>query len=454
MPHRRFFQLSLLLCSGGAFLLYGPVLTSFFILDDFVWLDCARETTTGSPWHVFNRHINYFFRPVVHGLFALLFGAFGPSPPAFHAAVLALHGLAAAMLCLLCLRLTRRPWPAAATGAVFILLHPIYKEAMVWVSAAAEPLLVIFGALAALAWHRALHRETGGRLRHMLVAWAAYVLALCCKETAVVVWPLLVVLEIALRRTGRTWRISPLAHLPFALALVAYLGLQLMVQHQNPLVRSGMYSFGSHAAVVLSNSAYYLTLEAWPALAAVLLLGLLARRGGAGAHAPGRVILLSAAAVIAGVGLAMLPYIWFQAEVMPSRYFYLSAAVLSLGIGAALAAVRLDHRWLAPALVGAALCVMAIPGFLTSRRELIRYQQVTIPVERFVHELATLRLDGHTLVLGSPLRGLHVRGAFYVFHPDHPRTVWGTHRKMLPRKWGKKRALRWDPVSGHFRRVQ
>ena len=132
----------------------------------------------------------------------------------------------------------------------------------------------------------------------------------------------------------------------------------------------------------------------------------------------------------------------------------MTTAILALAAGLALAPVLLAGHHLLNMAVGLAVVGMWLLGAPQAQMEVVRYTKATRPIQQFVEAVSQLKLTHHTIILSSPLRGLHVRGAVYVYHLDHPRTVWGTHKYRLPRSWGKKRALRWDPVSAHFRKVQ
>ena len=80
-----------------SFLLYYRILDCFFILDDFVWLDCARQAQRDIS-QVFGLEISNFFRPVVHLVFAALYTAFDISPMPYHVASFVANALCATLL--------------------------------------------------------------------------------------------------------------------------------------------------------------------------------------------------------------------------------------------------------------------------------------------------------------------------------------------------------------------
>ena len=458
MPRPAFLLLAFLLCTSVAFSLFGAALGEFFILDDFVWLQCAHDIVNHNTAHIFTRDINFFFRPVVHALFSLLYGLGGPNPALFHGATLVLHGLAAALLSLFALELTSGSrWKGLLAGLLFVLLHPAYSETMVWVSAAAEPLVAIFALLAALAWLRTLARPRPWRGPWLYLALGAALLALGCKESAVVVWPLLVLLQLVLSRTGKLKTPPPLwVHLPFLLLLGAYLLMQFDVQQASPLVRSGMYRPRLEAVQLLLNCVARLVSVGGLSVALALAALLVTPRLGWRVRSVRRgQVFVATLGLLGAILVALLPYAWFRSEMVASRYFYTATLIVSLAAPIILIPLVETSRIRVAAILGLLLATTGLYSHRAGQEELNRYSRVATPVERFVKAAARLELDGaHTLLINSPVRGLHLRGALYVFHPEHPEIVWGTHKNKVPASWKKKRAYRWDPVSGHFRRIQ
>jgi hypothetical protein len=458
MSRFAFFALTFFTCTGATFALFGTVLPEFFILDDFVWLQCAHDTVNHDLGHIFTRHINFFFRPVVHALFGALYGLAGPKAPLFHAAALILHGLTAALLGLLALELMGASrWKGLVAALTFVLLHAAYGEAMVWISALAEPLVTSFGLLALLAWLRVLDQRQPWRGPWLYLAYLAALFAMGCKESAVVIWPLLVVMQLVLTRgSGRFKQPSWWAHLPFLVLLVTYLLMQVVVQQQNPLVRSGLYSLRVEAVVLLFNCVMRLaTIGAWPLGAALLALLGARAMGWQITPIPARPLLATILGLLAALVAALLPYVWFKGDMVATRYFYTATTIVSLAVAALLIPLKEPRLQRQGAVLALVLAAAVVNSLGAARMELRRYRQAATPVERFVQAVTRLTLGGEeALVINSPLRGLQLRGAFYVFHPTHPNNVWGTHKNKLPRSWKKKPAFRWDPVSGHFRQIQ
>lgn len=140
------------------------------------------------------------FRPLTILSFAINRLLLGPSPAAFHAVNVLLHGLVTVMLYLVLRRqavFARIAWFAAALFAV----HPIHTEVVNEAVGRAE-LLAALGVFSAL-WCCGLKRGAGA----WLLAGIAYLLALLSKEHAVVLLPTLMLLDrVSGRWQGGRWR--------------------------------------------------------------------------------------------------------------------------------------------------------------------------------------------------------------------------------------------------------
>lgn len=95
-----------------------------------------------------------YVQPLTWVLFAAEVAAFGPDPAAFHAASVALHALAAALLLLLLWRLSGALGRSAAAAALFA-LHPLAVEPVAWAVEQNTLLAAVLALLAAHAhvWH-------------------------------------------------------------------------------------------------------------------------------------------------------------------------------------------------------------------------------------------------------------------------------------------------------------
>jgi hypothetical protein len=125
-----------------AFLLFGRLIWSGFLSDDYVLLDRAA--------HGMYSLGNEFFRPLPMLLWGALWTAIGPVGPAFHAISIAAHGANAYLVSRIMLCLRCAP-PAAFMAGVMFLAHPASVEAVGWISALFDVLALTGGLLFILA---------------------------------------------------------------------------------------------------------------------------------------------------------------------------------------------------------------------------------------------------------------------------------------------------------------
>jgi tetratricopeptide (TPR) repeat protein len=191
------------------------------------------------------------YRPVLLTTFALNY-AFGQHQVrGYHLVNLLLHSLAA-LLVFLVLKEVFASARAGWWGGMLFALHPVHTQAVNYLSSRSE-LLCGLGVLAAL-------YLAGVRRRWRPLAWGAYALALLSKEAAVVLVPLLALLEWRRPAPERAWK----AHLPFWGLTSIYL---LAITANGFLPRSlgqEVRPWGAHLCTQLKALVYYLQLGAMP----------------------------------------------------------------------------------------------------------------------------------------------------------------------------------------------
>jgi len=207
----------------AVFLAYAPALSAGFVYDDLRLVRANPNTASlraalrafFEPLWAFERQDfeNAFWRPLTVLALALVRTLSGQEPAGFHLFAVAVHALAALAAWRLAARLTQSEVLAGAVGLVFA-LHPVHVESVAWISAVNDPLYGLFGLLALsahLAWW-----ERGAR--GVPLASAAWLLlALLCKEQALALLPMMLVLDLVLGRL----RVGP-GEDPFALLGRAY----------------------------------------------------------------------------------------------------------------------------------------------------------------------------------------------------------------------------------------
>lgn len=163
-----------------------------------------------------------FFRPLSFGAMKAVYTLFGWDPLPAHAASLCWHALNCTLLFALLRRFSLTPLAAAAVATLFA-IHPGHVATVQWIAAQTE-LMVTASTLAALhCWgaFRGWWGEAASRVPAALGTLACYVLALGCRENAIMLPCVLAVSEIAApaRRRGQ----ALLVLLALAILAAAYL---------------------------------------------------------------------------------------------------------------------------------------------------------------------------------------------------------------------------------------
>ena len=220
-----------LLMAGLSVSIYLGVLGSPFVYDD-------RVTVVENPTirHLGDLRVvvlGNIFRPVVNLSFAIDHALWGLNPVGFHLTNLLLHAVNVVLVFLLVIRMVRdvaarprgrweiRPESARLVGlavSALFAVHPMMTEAVGYVSGRSDVLMGTFFLLAVLAMRAGM---VSGRPRWVVSAVGLFVLALACKEVAVM-FPFVVLAydrlilgpSEAYRR--RRWRL----HLPLVLFVI------------------------------------------------------------------------------------------------------------------------------------------------------------------------------------------------------------------------------------------
>jgi Flp pilus assembly protein TadD len=349
-----------------------------FLLDDFVLYQSspslAEPGSVATGFHLdvgavrkgSDTPLGGYYRPVFLALSTLYYQAVGGQPAAWHAAAVVLAALVAALAFALLRRLGFEPRVALLATLAFA-LHPSHVSSIAWASGLQELLaafLLLLALLALLASPGAAHDR-----RAVVLASAAYVLALLSKEVAVGLLPLAAVWWWARRADApaESRRFSR-ATLAFAAITALYLALRWAVF--GALAKPWPHAPAFVASVPSLPVAFatYLQLLLWPAGFSIF------RPERPVWHAlDGRVLITVAVLAALAVGAAaavrrrrelVLPLAWFVAWLLPvlnlwaldpqlmvsDRYLFLPALALPW-----LLALVLPRRLVLPALALAAL---------------------------------------------------------------------------------------------------
>ncbi len=393
-----------LACHGA----YGALPARGFAADDFEWLLRARLADPATLWAAaFDPAQTHFFRPLLWFWFAGWWQVFGAHPLGWHLVSLLLWLVAGVALALLVWRLTRDA-AAALVAALALLLHPAPFEAVVWISAQSDLVLLCLALLGIHLWLTPGWLAAGGAL-------LAVTLGLLTKESGVA---LLLLPVASLLRDGALprWRTAGL----MALGLL-YGAVQIWFVRQNELVAASQYALGWHIPANLARGVALLVAPlpgtvaadaAWLLVLGGVLALLLAR---AAWHQPAwRAI----GVVLAGVLLPAAPF------VSPPDSRYLALAVACAAGVAAWQWRRIPARWRAAAWL---LVALACAGAMVEVRQ---REAVFAAGAAPGHALYLLARDtcagpalNRALIVEPPIAAPHARAAVRLACGERPRPI-------------------------------
>lgn len=234
------------LVAGLIVLLHGPSLRGALFMDDYAhfrqlqecdWslagltAACRLELVGGVAelWWLPQTTLR-FFRPVAFGLMKLTYTLSGWNPVAMHAASLMWHFLACLLLMSLLRSLGASRWLAAAVAGLFA-IHPAHVATVQWVACQTELMVTTFLLAAAFCAARSgrwpgfvpQDRPPGARstLGWALAAGVFFLLALGCRENAVML-PVIVLAGGAIaRRLRATLMVTAALAVPLIVYVVA-----------------------------------------------------------------------------------------------------------------------------------------------------------------------------------------------------------------------------------------
>ena len=299
-------------------LAYTPALTQPLLEDDYPNIVQARVYGPVSGWTEMFHAPVFRLRTTSWLLMNALYQLFGMQAPPYYAAVILLHVVNTWLVYGLGV------WRAlgyelTAWAAGFFAIYEGHQEAIMWVSACNEPLMLMFSLLSLLAWIRFIEDR---RALLYFASATAFCLALLSKESAVIFVPLFV-LTLAFDRRNVVRNFAYL--LPFgALALLAALSI----------VRTRSYSFRFQDGSFSLHAPFWLIL---PDNVARLLWfwGLLCLIAISVWRPSGYRRIVGFGAGWMAIGLIPYSFLTYSTRI-PSRQFYLASVGLSLIVGLAL----------------------------------------------------------------------------------------------------------------------
>jgi hypothetical protein len=240
---RQRLQLFLLFALPIAFstLAYFPCLDNGFISDDYVILERSGHAAE-DPGSLFSAPPEGF-RTTTYLAFADLKTLFSPTARPFYVFAILLHALNAILLGWL-VRLVSGRADIGLIAACFFSVIQNPCESVMWLSAINESLLGAFLLASLIFWIR----------ERFLLAGLSCVMAWLSKESAVMIVPLALALDLTL--AGRRPRF--VKYLYLLVPSVFFLVVAWTTSASNPLVSHGFYAFTWRSAPVLLNSVHRL----------------------------------------------------------------------------------------------------------------------------------------------------------------------------------------------------
>ena len=207
-------RLPVLLLFVALFFTLLPSWNLGFVSDDYGHLvEAARLPITSST--------DGLHRPLRNIFFRLGSAAFGLNPAPYHLVMILLHLTLVALLYRFVLLLNHGKTAAFITVALFG-FFPRSHQSLFWVAAAQDTVVAICTLIACFSL---LQFRRRGRLTDYFLALVAFLIALGFKETAIAIFPLLLLLEVTIARRESTakpgipWRV----YLPFLIVTGLYL---------------------------------------------------------------------------------------------------------------------------------------------------------------------------------------------------------------------------------------
>jgi len=208
---------------------YASVLQTFFVADDFSYLDAIASTP--SPSVIFSPLAGRYFRPAVVLVYYLNYQLSELSPWTYHVSVVLMNVANAWLVFLLGRTLApERGVLVPALAGLLFLVFGGHAEAVTWIGGMADPLVTLFVLLALLLFLWSLDSARPAVL--LVGSWLTFAAALLAKESAAIFPGLAIICAALWRPRAPDWAIvrrTAIALFVPVLLLVAYFGLRKLV---------------------------------------------------------------------------------------------------------------------------------------------------------------------------------------------------------------------------------
>ena len=383
------------LLTTGALLFFARSFTSYFVCDDFQFLDrisfsTAAEYLTKS-WGYGNE-----YRPFLPYTYALDASISGASPVGYHVTNTLLHTANSLLIAGLAVLLGISRGTAALAGVVY-LLNPVGHEAVLWISGRPVTLAAFFILACCYLFLLACRRDQPSSWLWAGV-YVLFVLGLGTYELAIVTPLLAGFLAFLTKQSRRSYQ----KHLIILLVIAGIYGVfwnwffdfrftRIKIEHSSWNIA---VNFGEALAHTFHGS---LRMEAIPFYA--VLLGLLAR------HRDGRLMMFLA---LVWFAMGYLPY--FAVQGYADRFAYLSSSATAVVLAAAIASIPRKTVQYAAALLLLGFFATGMQNRITAWKEAGAIAQ-SIPLE-VKRELPVFPTDRPVVLLNVP--AMHKRAYVYL----------------------------------------
>jgi Flp pilus assembly protein TadD len=178
-------------------------------------------------WHSYDpRTVAKYYRPLFYLWVRFNYLLFGLKPAGWHITLVLLHGAASVLAFRLGERLTGKR-AAGVAAALLFALHPVHIESVAWISGVTDPLMACFLLAAMLIFLSWLEERRPAQLAFVALL---YLLALLCKEPAIMALPVLALMAWLYAPQRKMLAMLHGAAAPAAVA-VAYLALRAWILH-------------------------------------------------------------------------------------------------------------------------------------------------------------------------------------------------------------------------------
>ncbi len=393
----------LLIVVALAIIAYGPTLRLPFISDDYSQIPLARQYAAAG-WTPLWHDADFRTRATSMVLEAAVDRAFGFNPLPFYVTSILLHAACALLIVKLYWWRELSPQTTFA-AACFFAVYEGHQEAVMWISAANDLLVTLFGLLTLLFWMQWLNDR---KTFYYLSAVASFALALLSKESAWAI-PVFLLLPLSSNQTFRK-RISSTV-VPFFVIAAGYILWNYLSRVADVRYHDIRFSLLSPWPAVWMRSLWRILLP-WGLIALAILIW--SRR---------RADLRNGVLVTICCAFAVLPYSFLTyMPTVPSRHTYLASVGLALLVGIACSSlVTMNHR---RTLAVAAVVALMINIEILWVKKMSQYRERAAPSELL--KLAAADSSGPVTVECSPLGEFRSRwvledvGSHGIFPPSNP----------------------------------